>query len=167
MLKNGEEPVPTPNDSATCQHGQAMTAQVLIKHFRRLRGDRTNRPRSATKVRRQRLSASDRSTIAAKTNGRCHICGGPLGVAWEADHVLAHSTGGDHHLDNYLAAHSLCNNYRWNYSAEEFQWVMKVGVWARLVMEKSQLGQQMAEQFCRYERGRVRRRKSQLETEML
>jgi hypothetical protein len=28
---------------------------------------------------------------------------------------LAHSTGGKHRVDNYLAAHSVCNNYRWHY----------------------------------------------------
>ena len=74
--------------------------------------------------------------------------------------MLAHSTGGPQQLDNYLPAHQLCNNYRWNYMPEEFQWVLKIGVWARLVMEKSQLGQQMARQFCGYEKARVRRRKS-------
>jgi hypothetical protein len=64
-------------------------------------------------------------------------------------------------LDNYLAAHSLCNNYRWNYSPEEFQWVLKIGVWARLVMEQgNSLGQEMAERFCATERRRIRRRKS-------
>lgn len=138
-----------------------MDATTLTEHLRQLRNDRRRRPHAELPAaRRQRLTSSDRTAIAAKTDGRCHICGGVLDSAWEADHVLAHSAGGDHRLDNYLAAHSLCNNYRWNYSPEEFQWVLKVGVWARLAMEKnSPLGQQMAEQFCGYERRRVGRRK--------
>jgi len=103
--------------------------------------------------------------VAAKTDGRCHICGGVLGLVWEAYHVLAQSTGGRHQLDNYLPAHQLCNNYRWNYLPEEFQWVLKIGMWARLVMERSELGQ-MAKQFCGYEQSRARRRKEvTLETE--
>jgi hypothetical protein len=28
---------------------------------------------------------------------------------WQADHVLAHRTGGKHAVDNYLPAYSLCN----------------------------------------------------------
>ena len=75
--------------------------------------------------------------------------------------MLAHSTGGLHHLDNYLPAHALCNNYRWHYSPEEFQWVLKIGVWSRLIMEKNAaLGQQLADQFCQYEGRRIRRQKS-------
>ena len=37
----------------------------------------------------------------------------------QADHVLAHSAGGGNRLeDNYLPAHALCNNYRWDYLSE-------------------------------------------------
>ncbi len=138
---------------------QTLDVQDLINHLRQLRNDRRGK-HSARKSRRQRLTGADRATVAAKTNGRCHICGGVLDTAWEADHVMAHSTGGGHRLDNYLATHSLCNQYRWNYSPDEFQWVLKIGVWARLVMEQgSLLGEQMTEHFCRYERRRARRRK--------
>ena len=80
--------------------------------------------------------------------------------AWQADHVLAHSGGGDHSVENYLAAHSLCNNYRWDYDAEEFQWVLKIGVWARREMEReSQLGDAMLAKFQRYEQSRISRRR--------
>jgi hypothetical protein len=80
--------------------------------------------------------------------------------AWQADHVLAHAGGGDHSVENYLAAHALCNTYRWDYDAEEFQWVLKIGVWARREMERgSQLGAGMLDKFHKYELGRIARRR--------
>src|SRR4051794_18977250 len=74
------------------------------------------------RVLRATLTKAERRQVLSKTNNRCHICGGKIdGAVWQADHVLAHSTGGEHSVDNYLPAHSLCNNYRWHYDAEEFQ----------------------------------------------
>ncbi|MDZ7654258.1 MAG: HNH endonuclease signature motif containing protein [Burkholderiaceae bacterium] len=70
--------------------------------------------------------------MLAKTAGRCHVCGGPIeGLNWHADHVLAHSGGGAHSVDNYLAAHPICNNYRWDYLDEEFREILRLGVWLR------------------------------------
>src|SRR5262245_47962453 len=104
--------------------------------------------RSQDPVRRRALSTSARSTILAKTEARCHICGGLIKNDWEADHVLAHAAGGTDAAENFLAAHALCNNYRWDYSPEEFQWALKIGIWARNLMEKeSELGQRMLESF--------------------
>lgn len=98
--------------------------------------------------------------IRAKTDGRCHICGGHLGDDWAADHVLPHAGGGAHSAANYLPAHTLCNGYRWNYSAEELQWIMKIGIWARKQMEdSSRLGSEMVQQFYDYEVRRQQRRK--------
>src|SRR5688500_12174700 len=111
----------------------------LLDRLSALRRDRNLRQeqRRAQPVRRQSLRPEERRQILAKTAGRCHICGGEVeGDAWHADHVLAHSAGGAHSVDNYLPAHSLCNNYRWDYSPEEFQLVLKIGVWARTLMEK-------------------------------
>jgi hypothetical protein len=80
--------------------------------------------------------------------------------------VLAHSAGGAHAIDNYLPAHGLCNNYRWDYSTEEFQWVMKIGVWARLHMEKGgPLGDALLRRFCVHEVGREARRRGSASTE--
>jgi hypothetical protein len=80
---------------------------------------------------------------------------------WEADHVLAHSGRGiHHHVDNYLAAHTLSNNYHWDYMPEEFQWALKIGVCARSLMEQeSELGRQMLERFHRHDIQRMRRRR--------
>ena len=96
-----------------------------------------------------------------KTGGRCHLCGGTIVESnWQADHVLAHSTGGIHVVDNYLPAHSLCNKYRWHYEAEELQWVLKLGVWIRHEIERgTAIGKAAGKQFCVYERRRDQRRK--------
>src|SRR5215203_5858030 len=50
------------------------------------------------------LTKADRGKVLAKIGGRCHICGANVDADdWEADHVLAHSTGGAHSADNYLS----------------------------------------------------------------
>ena len=107
-----------------------------------LRGDRKLRQqnRRYAPILRQSLRADKRRLVLAKTAGRCHICGGEVPPGrWNADHVLAHSSGGAHAADNY-PAHRLCHNYRWDYSPEEFQWVLKIGVWARTQMKDGGVG---------------------------
>jgi hypothetical protein len=85
------------------------------------------------------------------------------GYDWQADHILAHSTGGKHSVDNYLPAHSLCNNYRWHYDAEEFQWILKIGVWMRTQIEKgTAIGREASQRFCKHEQRRSVRRKRQV-----
>lgn len=111
--------------------------------------------------RRFRISASARALILRKTAGRCHICGGAVEDFWQADHILAHSSGGASAHENFLPAHALCNNYRWDYSSEEFQWVLKIGVWARKKMEDpTGIGSEMLNQFFRYDVLREKRRKT-------
>jgi hypothetical protein len=64
---------------------------------------------------------------------------------------------------NYLAAHAVCNGYRWDYSPQESQWIMKIGIWARLHMERaSRLGQEMLEAFHAYETRRAKRVKTRV-----
>jgi hypothetical protein len=95
-----------------------------------------------------------------KTDGRCHICGGEIDGEWQADHVLSHALGGANGLGNFLPAHQICNQYRWSYGSEEFQWILKLGVWLRTqIQRETQLGKQAAETFCAYERARIKRRK--------
>lgn len=114
-------------------------------------------------ARRQELTTDERFIILRKTGKRCHICGGKIkrGEAWQADHILSHAHGGKHSLENYLPAHSLCNNYRWHYGAEEFQWILKLGVWTRTLIEKrDNLGMALAEKFIRHEKKRISRQKA-------
>lgn len=111
------------------------------------------------KVTRRSPAKSKKAQILQKTGGRCHICGGHIDGDWQADHVFAHALGGEHDPDNYLPAHPICNNYRWFYGTEEFQWILKLGVWLRTQIEnETPLGRTAAESFCMHERGRVRRR---------
>lgn len=136
----------------------------FAQHLRQLRLQRRKRKEAthSTRPARKISSASERKQILAKTAGRCHICGGNIGkLAWHADHVLAHSAGGAHSADNYLPAHALCNNYRWDYSPEEFQQILKLGVWTRTQMERrTRFGRDAATAFLAYERTRQARRVS-------
>ena len=141
------------------------SAECLMKHLAELRNarrDRQSRQRKAPRPRKS-LTAGQRVEVLAKTANRCHICGGKIAptAPWHADHVLSHSDGGAHSIDNYLPAQSLCNNYRWDYSAEEFQWVLKIGVWARRRMESgSTRGTELAIGFYEHEVRNYKRRKN-------
>jgi 5-methylcytosine-specific restriction endonuclease McrA len=113
------------------------------------------------RVSRRSMPKADRENILRKTDGNCHLCGGAVGADWHADHVLAHSAGGAHNPENYLAAHPLCNNYRWDYVPEEFAYVLKLGVWAKTEIERrTRLGRYIAGAFLEYERKRRNRRRS-------
>jgi len=111
---------------------------------------------------RKALTKNQRLEIFGKTGGRCHICGGIIRETnWDADHVLSHSKGGSHAVENYLPAHKLCNNYRWDYLPEEFQEILKLGVWVRTqVARKSAVGKLIEDKFGQYESRKRRRRKN-------
>jgi HNH endonuclease len=134
---------------------RALRQLHLARRHRVVSGRRERIPRSA-------LSRDQRAQVLAKTDGRCHICGGAIdGADWQADHVLARAAGGRHLVDNYLAAHAICNNYRWHYDAEEFQWILKLGVWMRTHIEReTRIGREVGKRFCDYERRRDERRKA-------
>ena len=134
---------------------------ALVDLLRALRAQRSYRKARAKSSRapRRMLAAAERRAVLDKTGGRCHICGGDVAERWQADHVLAHSGAGMDAKDNYLAAHSLCNNYRWDYMLEEFQLILKLGVWLRTQIERqTDMGRLVAEQFVVHERRRVARR---------
>ena len=136
-------------------------ATYLRKKFARLNEKRTKEMalrRAMGPTDRKRLTTKQRKRVLGKTGGRCHICGGSVGERWQADHVHAHSHGGGHAEENYLAAHALCNNYRWHYLPEEFQYIMKLGVWAKYQVEKeTAVGEKIAAGFVQHERRRMRR----------
>lgn len=142
---------------------EPTTAEEFRELLHSLHAERKARKLNNSKERRRRrdaLSESQRATVLSKTAKRCHICGGTVGGRWQADHVLAVSGGGTHAEDNFLAAHSLCNNYRWDYLAEEFQYILKLGVWVRTQIERGKgIGPNIAERFMRYEQNRRKRRK--------
>jgi hypothetical protein len=91
-----------------------LNAKAFAAELRELHANRRGKVIAgrAGRVPRTSLTRADRGKLLRKTGGRCHICGGTIdGNDWEADDVLTHSTGGAHAVDNYLPAHSLCNNY--------------------------------------------------------
>ena len=56
--------------------------------------------------------------------------------------------------------HSICNHYRWHYDAEEFQWILKLGVLLRTQIERgTTIGQEVGQKFCDHELRRAGRRK--------
>jgi 5-methylcytosine-specific restriction endonuclease McrA len=132
----------------------------LRAHLIDLRTKRRLGKRNSIRQLRTSLTAAERLQVLAKTLGACHICGGKVeDEKWQADHVIAHSAGGTHDVDNYLPAHATCNNYRWDYLPEEFQYILKLGVWARSQIERgTTLGNDVASAFAGYEARRVKRR---------
>ncbi len=137
------------------------SATKLVNRLLKLKAARYNQHQKTRrrKSRRKTLGSSARHDVLNKTGRRCHICGGLIEERWQADHVLAHSGGGLHSAENYLPAHRLCNNYRWDYLPEEFQWILKIGVWAQNQMKTgSTLGSEMVEHFFAYEIRRQKRR---------
>jgi len=134
----------------------------FANYMRDLR-ERREQGKTSTKLRganRKTLNAAERTIIASKTDGRCHVCGGAIANNdWQADHVLAHSSGGEHSVENYLPAHRICNNYRWDYLPEEFQEILRMGVWLRTQVERqTSIGQAAGAGYLKYEEARLARR---------
>lgn len=133
---------------------------IYLKELRHRR-EKVKAASNLSNRRHKPLSAEDRKIVLQKTEGKCHICGGLIGDYWEADHVLAHSGGGEHSMDNYLPAHRTCNNYRWDYLPEEFMEIIRLGVWLRTQIEKqTAVGKSAGDSFVKYEKRRLARRVS-------
>lgn len=138
----------------------AMTGSRLTARLRKLKLRRKDNHRRSREEGRRRgaLTPPQRHDVLNKTAGRCHVCGGKAGPDWRADHVLAHSGGGHHHADNFLAAHRLCNGYRWDYTPKEFQLILKLGSWiANEIRRQTPLGRSAADGFVKKEVRRERR----------
>ena len=132
--------------------------------LRKLREQRYDKKEEVKKSlgRRKALSEDQRTKVLKKTGKRRHICGGKIkkGGGWQADHVFPYGTGGEHVVDNYLPAHFVCNNYRWDYVDEEFQWILKLGVFIRTQIEnKTCIGRLTGEKFVDHEHARDDRRR--------
>lgn len=137
------------------------SADKFIARLKSLRSDRRCKklnPRN--KKPRKPLTAAERQEIFQKTGGHCHVCGGPIEGKWQADHVLSHALGGEHHIDNFLPAHSICNKYLWFFGPEEVQWILKLGGWLRMEIERdSKIGRKAADRFIQKDKKRDSRRK--------
>lgn len=128
----------------------------LQDRLKELHTRRENQKKLLGRPKRKRLNKAERAIILKYTNRKCHICGGDIDDRWQADHVRAHSGGGKHALDNYLPAHSTCNNYRWDYLPEEFELILKLGVWSKTQVERgTKIGREIEKRFGIYEKQRV------------
>ncbi len=133
--------------------------EVFKREIKKLIEERENS--KTNKKRYQILSKEERFAIWEKTDGNCHICGRLTEKdSFEADHVKNHSSGGGHCVENFLASCRTCNNYRWHYSPEEIQWILKIGVWAKTKIDHNDsIGNTIAENFIKKEVERESRRK--------
>lgn len=136
------------------------TGKGLVKLINSLKETRRNGKVKDKK--RKALTKKQRELILAKTDGRCHICGTKLGSSnFQADHVQSHSAGGNHNENNYLPSCFTCNNYRWHYSSEELQIILKLGVWLKTkITSDASNGLDLANNFMKHEMSVRKRRKS-------
>src|SRR6266513_2493821 len=92
------------------------------------------------------LTRRQRRAIYAKTAGTCHVCGGPLGRGWQADHVVPPRRGGSHSLDNYLPACRVCNALRRGYDPAVLRSIIQMGVYVKHEMrQRTKLGRLLLE----------------------
>jgi 5-methylcytosine-specific restriction endonuclease McrA len=109
---------------------------------------------------RRPLSDTEKERILNITSRRCHICGGKIHKDdWVADHVASFATGGGSDPTNYLPAHVECNGFKWYYSPRELRWMLRMGIWARALMEgKTARGTDLRKDFWNWEKRRQLRR---------
>lgn len=110
-------------------------------HIRRIcaRPDRSFKPGP-----RSALTAADRVNVRRKTGGTCHVCGGPLGARWQADHVVPHKLGGQATIENYLPICKECNRLRWSHSPEVIRLILRLGVYAKNeIRHETELGERL------------------------
>ena len=140
---------------------QPESFKELAGRLKLLHEERKTLPRPP---RRLSLTREQRAAVLDKTDARCHLCGGKITESkFAADHVLSHAAGGKHQLPNYLPAHGLCNGCRWFYSPEEFQWILRMGVWARKQMEdQTHIGVEIGQVFLEHQKATRRRRKKNI-----
>ena len=142
--------------------GRIIAGEDLLQlvHELRLRRSNIKADTKSTIAKRSALSSLQREHVFAKTGGRCHICGGAISGQWHADHVFPHSSGGAHSADNYLPAHDICNTYRWDYTPEEYQLILKLGVWLKgEILRKTKIGREAADKFVKRQASVAKRRR--------
>lgn len=136
------------------------TGKGLIKLIICLRKSR--RKNKIKSGKRSSLTIKQRKEVLDKTDSRCHICGIDLEISnFQADHVKSYSSGGVHAVNNYLPSCFTCNNYRWHYSPEEIQIILKLGVWAKAkAISDTDFGLQLANGFVKHEMSLRKKRKT-------
>lgn len=130
----------------------------LIKLINNLRAHRRE---TKVSTKRTALSKKQRMAVLAKTDSHCHMCGIELeSKGFHANHVKPHSAGGQHAEHNYLASCATCNKLRANFSSEEIQLVLKLGVWAKSkIIDGSPLAKEISDAFVKHDMRLRKKRK--------
>lgn len=63
----------------------------------------------ASRDKRRRFGAIERTALYLDTDGTCALCNAPLGAGWHADHVKPHAAGGATDISNGQALCPTCN----------------------------------------------------------
>lgn len=72
------------------------------------------------------MTKNIRLIIFEKYNGRCAYCGREIkAIQFHVDHIQPKCFGGTDELDNLNPSCSSCNNYKLNYTIEEFRAALK------------------------------------------
>lgn len=66
-----------------------------------------------------------RAKIFNKFNGQCAYCGVSVAYKMQIDHIKPKCFGGTDHPDNLNPSCRSCNNYKLNYTIEEFRAALK------------------------------------------
>ncbi|WP_157271602.1 HNH endonuclease [Azohydromonas aeria] len=141
-----------------------IDAADVERHLYELRRERLAAKMRGTDaaVARKSLTVAEKNAVLAKTGGCCHVCGGLLNEKWVVAHVVPHAYGGGHGIENLLPAHASCNGARWFYGSEEFQWIIKMGVYFRTQFEEldNPSAWTLAQQFVEHEQRKIKRRRN-------
>ena len=135
-------------------------SEKLCQHLIDIKIERKAQSKSV--ARKYNLKKADKILILAKTNYKCHICGGLVDLKnFEADHVVPHNSSLNNKIDNFLPSCRTCNNYRWFYSPSEIKWILKLGVWLKTQIRRSTpIGKLTCKRFIQHEIRRHARRKT-------
>lgn len=115
--------------------------------------------RSFTPGPRASLTTAERKAVFKKTGGTCHVCGGRVGVRWQADHVVPHKLGGQAKVENYLPICKECNRLRWSHAPEVIRLIMRLGTYAKNeIRHETELGEQLLSLVLKRLHGNRKRR---------
>jgi len=99
---------------------------------------------AASAQKRRAPTRKKRDLIFEKTGGNCHVCGGPAGEGWHADHVVPHKRGGTSKLSNLLPSCRECNGLRSAGKPGGIRESFRIGVYARRHMKnETRLGRKL------------------------
>lgn len=125
--------MPAPNTLTQLQ--SVKSGKGLLKLIANLQEERRATKQPARK--RKALTPAQRQLVYVKTDGHCHVCGVKVPLSkFHADHVQAHTHGGEHAEANYLPACADCNRLRWHYTAQEIQLILKLGRWMKTSLQQ-------------------------------